>query len=62
MSRLVLTRKIDQEVIIHDDKGIVANIKIIKIDGNQVRIAFDASHQINIDRKEIYNKKQFEDS
>tara|TARA_B100001057_G_scaffold469785_1_gene530440 strand:+ start:177 stop:365 length:189 start_codon:yes stop_codon:yes gene_type:complete len=61
MSRLVLTRKSNQEIIIHDYKGVITTIKIIKIEGNQIRLAFDASEEVYIDRKEVYNKKQPKD-
>ena len=60
MSRLVLTRKSSQEIIVHDYGGVI--IKIIKIEGNQVRLAFDANEEVYIDRKEIYDKKQSKDS
>jgi len=62
MSRLVLTRKSSQEIIVHDYGGIITTIKIIKIEGNQVRLAFDANEEVYIDRKEIYDKKQSKDS
>ncbi len=53
MTRLVLTRKLDDEVIIHDSHGTLATIKISKIDRNQVRLTFEADEKIRIDRKEI---------
>jgi len=56
MSRLVLTRKIDQAVVIHDDSGVLATVKISKIDRNQVRITFEADPTLKIDRQEIYDQ------
>lgn len=56
MSRLVLTRKLDEEIIIHQQNGILCSIKVSKIDGKQVRLAFDADPEVKIDRKEIYSK------
>ncbi len=53
MTRLVLTRKLDDEVVIHDSHGTLATIKISKIDRNQVRLTFEADEKIRIDRKEI---------
>lgn len=57
MSRLVLTRKPDQNIIIHDQSGLLASIKVSKIDKNQVRLTFEAENDVKIDREEIYLKK-----
>jgi|TARA_R110000851_G_scaffold217468_2_gene370433 carbon storage regulator CsrA len=56
MSRLVLTRKIDEQVIIHDEDGVIARVKISKVDRNQVRLTFEASNEIKIDRQEIFER------
>jgi len=56
MPRLVLTRKLDEEVIIHDEQGVLAKVKVSKIDRNQVRLTFEAPEDIKIDRLEIFNK------
>jgi carbon storage regulator CsrA len=56
MSRLVLTRKIDEEIIIHNDAGVLAKVKVSKVDRNQVRLTFEASSDIKIDRLEIFQK------
>jgi carbon storage regulator CsrA len=56
MSRLVLTRKLDEAVIIHDGQSVMAKIKISKIDRNQVRLTFEAENTIKIDRQEIFNQ------
>jgi carbon storage regulator CsrA len=57
MSRLVLSRKQDEEVIIHKDDEIIMSIRVSKIGSNQVRLAFDANLDIEIDREEIYKGK-----
>lgn len=57
MSRLVLSRKQDEEVIIHKNDEIIMSIKVSKIDGNQVRLAFEANRDIEIDRNEVYQDK-----
>ena len=62
MSRLVLTRKPNEEVVVHDYGGIITTVKITKVDGNQVRLAFDASEEVYIDRKEIFEQKKSKDS
>lgn len=56
MPRLVLTRKVDEQVVIHDDNGVIARVKISKVDRNQVRITFEAENTIRIDRQEVYEK------
>ncbi len=56
MSRLVLTRKLDEAVIIHDGHNVMAKIKVSKIDRNQVRLTFEAENTIKIDRQEIFNQ------
>jgi len=59
MSRLVLTRKLNERIIIHDETGVLTNLKISKIDRNQVRITFEADDSIKIDREEIFEKSLF---
>lgn len=56
MSRLVLTRKLNEQVIIHDDEGVIARVKISKVDRNQVRLTFEAGEEIRIDRQEVFEK------
>ena len=55
MTRLVLTRKLNETVVLHKDNKIIASLKITKIDRNQVRLTFTADKEINIDREEIFN-------
>ena len=61
MSRLVLTRKIDEQVIIYDNNGILVKVKVSKIDRNQVRLTFEAKDTIRIDRQEIFNDTMHDD-
>lgn len=56
MPRLVLTRRVDEQVVIHDDNGVIARVKISKVDRNQVRITFEAENTIRIDRQEVYER------
>jgi|TARA_B110000977_G_scaffold105644_1_gene137782 carbon storage regulator CsrA len=56
MSRLVLTRKIDEQVIIHNEDGVIAKVKISKVDRNQVRLTFEAGNEIKIDRQEVFER------
>lgn len=59
MARLVLTRKINEQVIIHDEDGVLVKLKVSRIDRNQVRITFEADNDIKIDREEIFDKSIF---
>lgn len=49
---LVLTRKVGESLVI-DDKIIV---KILKIEGNAVKVGIDAPKEIKILRKELYDR------
>jgi len=57
MPRLVLTRKLNENVIMHDDDGILATIKVSRITKNQVRLSFEAEEDIKIDREERYESQ-----
>lgn len=56
MSRLVLTRKLTEKVVIHDDDGVLARVTVSKVDRNQVRLTFEADKEIKIDRQEVFDK------
>lgn len=58
MSRLVLTRKVNETVVVQKDDEVILNVKVSKIDRNQVRLAFDADKDIKIDREEVLLKNQ----
>jgi len=57
MSRLVLTRGVGDEVIIHEDGETLCKIFITRIDRGNVRLSFEASKKVRIDRKEIFESK-----
>jgi carbon storage regulator CsrA len=58
MSRLVLTRKENEAVIIQKDGIVIASLKVSRIDRNQVRLAFEAELDVQIDRDEVYNSRK----
>ena len=49
---LVLSRKLDEILMIGDDIKIV----ILDIQGNKVRIGIDAPQEVSVHRREIYDK------
>lgn len=51
---LVLSRKPDQQVILGN--GLI-KIKLLQVDGNVVRLGFDAPSHITVDREEIFLQK-----
>ena len=55
MPRLVLTRRLNESVVIHRDDEVIATVKVSRIDRNQVRIAFVADPSISIDRQEVFD-------
>lgn len=54
MPRLVLTRKIDEAIVLHSKNKTIAKITVNKIDRNQVRLTFEAEPDLLIDRQEVY--------
>jgi len=48
---LILSRKVDEKVIIGDD----IKISIIEIRGDQVRIGIDAPKKVKVFRQEVYD-------
>jgi len=53
---LILTRRIDEEIIIGDDIRVV----ILGFRGNQIRVGIAAPDHIEVHRKEIYDRIQAE--
>lgn len=53
MTRLVLTRKLNESVVIKKDDDTLVSLKVSRIDRNQVRISFEADKDIIIKRQEL---------
>lgn len=49
---LILTRRIGETVLINDD----IFITVLVVKGNQVRIGFEAPHDVIIHRQEVYQQ------
>ncbi len=55
MTRLVISRKINQSVIIHENGKVIAEVKLSKVSNKTVKLTFDADETISIDRTEKLN-------
>ena len=53
---LVLTRRIQETLIIGDD----IKITVLGVKGNQVRFGIDAPKEVSVHREEVYNRIQKE--
>jgi carbon storage regulator len=49
---LILTRRIDEVIRIGDD----ISIKVLDIDGHQIRIGIDAPKTVEVHREEVFNR------
>lgn len=60
MARLVLSRRLDEEIYIGSD----IKVTVVEIDRGKVRLAFDAPSDVPIYRKEVYErmKEQSQDN
>ena len=52
MSNLILTRRVDESLMINDD----TKITILGVSGNQVRIGIDAPKSVKVMREELYDR------
>lgn len=60
---LVLTRRIDENIVIGDEGDI--RVRVLGIRGNQVKIGIEAPKDVSVHREEIYNRistEQHEDA
>ncbi len=54
---LALTRRVGEEVIIGDPANPLGKIRVVEIQGDKVRLAFDFPRECQINRKELADKK-----
>lgn len=57
MSRLVLHRKEDENVVIHKDGEIICLVKLTETRRSSARLLFEASDDVDIDREEVFQRK-----
>ena len=55
--RLILTRKKDEEIILHYDGRVICTLSVHEIRGDRVRISFQAESDLIVDRVEVYEKR-----
>lgn len=54
---LALTRRVGEEVVIGDPAQPLGKIRVVEIQGDKVRLAFDFPRECQINRKELADKK-----
>lgn len=54
---LVLSRKPDESVVITTESGDEIKISVLSINGQQVRLGFDADESVTIDRAELLDEE-----
>jgi carbon storage regulator len=52
---LVLSRKVGESVVIQDAQ---ITVTVVDIEGDKVRLGFDAPREVSIDRQEVYDAIQ----
>jgi len=54
---LVLTRRVGEEVVIGDPKNPIGTIRVVEIQGDKIRLAFNFPRECEINRKELADQK-----
>lgn len=55
---LALTRRVGEEIVIGDPNAPLGHIRIVDIQGDKVRLAFDFPREVEINRKELADEKR----
>jgi len=50
---LVVTRRQDEKTVIGDPKKPLGTVKVVKIKGEKVRLAFDFPREVEVHRQEV---------
>jgi len=59
MSRLILQRREDENVVIHKDGTIICLVKLTSVT-NSAKLLFEASDDVDIDREEVFERKYYD--
>ena len=54
---LALTRRVGEQIVIGDPKSPLGTIRVVEIQGDKVRLAFDFPRDCQINRQELADKK-----
>jgi carbon storage regulator len=54
---LALTRRVGEEIVIGDPDQPLGRIRVVEIQGEKVRLAFDFPRDIEVNRKELADQK-----
>jgi len=54
---LALTRRVGEEVVIGDPKQPLGIIRVVDIQGDKVRLAFDFPRDVQVNRRELADQK-----
>lgn len=57
---LILSRYVQESIILHTDEGLKITILVTDYDRGQIKLGIDAPKGVHIDRKEIWLRKQAE--
>ncbi|MEX1027171.1 MAG: carbon storage regulator [Candidatus Paceibacterota bacterium] len=57
---LALTRRVGQEIVIGDPRQPLGIIHVVEIHGDKVRLSFDFPREVQINRRELADKKEKE--
>lgn len=55
---LVLTRRVNEKLVLHMDNGLKVELVVLGSHGRQVRLGVKAPQELHVDREEVYLRKQ----
>lgn len=54
---LILSRRPEENLILHTDDGVVITVKVVGFQRGHVRLGIQAPQHVHVDREEIYLRK-----
>lgn len=55
---LILSRKLDEDIVIRTPEGRTIVIKVVRLQPDKVRLGFTAGTDVKIDRRELLTQKE----